>query len=65
MSLADKLHSTITPEVICEKAKKQAWLNLSPSDIVLEKPLTRPGIHVVPVRVGDALVDLKVTVQKR
>jgi ribosomal protein L9 len=51
--------------VIVEKLKKQTGMSVLVDDVMLEKPLSKLGLHVVPIRVGDSLVDLNVMIDKR
>ncbi|KAL6046795.1 hypothetical protein QOT17_022011 [Balamuthia mandrillaris] len=61
----ETLHSPVTPQVIIEKLRKQHSIQLREEDLQLPEPITRLGIHMVPVQVQDTTVELRVAVQRR
>lgn len=59
------LHAPVSRDNVAVKLLKQTGISVTPEDVLLEKPLLSIGPHVVPIRVGDAAVDLKVRIDKR
>lgn len=60
-----QLHAPVHADNVAEKLLKQTGISVAPADVLLAKPLNAIGPFVVPVRIGDAAVDLKVRVEKR
>jgi ribosomal protein L9 len=59
------LHSNVTAEVIVEKAIKQYSFLIEASSLDLPVPISNLGTHEVPVKLGEAVVPLKVSIVKR
>lgn len=60
-----RLHAPVSRDNVAAKLQQHKGISVAPDDVLLVKPIGSLGPHVIPVRVGDASVDLKIRIDKR
>lgn len=60
-----RLHAPVSRDNVAAKLQQHNGISVTPDDVLLVKPIASLGPHVIPVRVGDASVDLKIRIDKR